>query len=110
MTDSKQRDILSEIHQTLIERLDADADSSYVASLYTKGLDAILKKIGEEAAETIMAAKDGEADKIIYETADLWFHSMVMLAQQGLHPQQVIDELARRMGVSGLTEKASRSN
>jgi len=110
MTDSKQRDILSEIHQTLVERLDADADSSYVASLYTKGLDAILKKIGEEAAETIMAAKDGEADKIIYETADLWFHSMVMLAQQGLHPQQVIDELARRMGVSGLTEKASRSN
>jgi len=110
MTDSKQRDILSEIHQTLVERLDADADSSYVASLYTKGLEAILKKIGEEAAETIMAAKDGEADKIIYETADLWFHSMVMLAQQGLHPQQVIDELARRMGVSGLTEKASRSN
>jgi phosphoribosyl-ATP pyrophosphohydrolase len=76
--------------------------------LYSKGLDAICKKIAEEAAETIMAAKDGEPDKIIYEVADLWFHSMVLLAQQGLDTQQVVDELARRMGTSGLTEKLAR--
>lgn len=100
--------VLDQIHQTLVERLNADADSSYVASLYAKGLDAILKKIGEEATETVMAAKDGNADKIIYETADLWFHCMVLLAQQGLSPQQVIDELARRIGTSGLDEKAAR--
>jgi phosphoribosyl-ATP pyrophosphohydrolase len=102
--------VLDEIHQTLVSRLDADADSSYVASLYAKGLDAILKKIGEEATETVIAAKDGSADKIIYETADLWFHTMVLLAQQGLNPQQVLDELARRMGTSGHQEKAARSN
>ena len=100
--------VLEQIHQTLVDRLNADADSSYVASLYAKGLDAILKKIGEEATETVMAAKDGNADKIIYETADLWFHCMVLLAQQGLSPQQVIDELARRIGTSGLDEKAAR--
>ena len=101
-------DILAQIHSTLVSRLEAEADSSYVASLYKKGLDAILKKIGEEATETVMAAKDGEADKIIYEVADLWFHTLVLLAQQGLQPQQVIDELARRIGTSGLDEKASR--
>jgi len=101
-------DILSQIHLTLVSRLDADASSSYVASLYNKGLDAILKKVGEEATETVMAAKDGDAQKIVYEVADLWFHTMVLLAQQGLEPQQVIDELARRMGVSGIEEKASR--
>lgn len=101
-------DILAHVHQTLVERLDADAESSYVASLYDKGLDAILKKVGEEATETVMAAKDGDAEKIIYEVADLWFHTMVLLAQQGLAPQQVIDELARRIGTSGLAEKASR--
>jgi len=102
------QDVLAEIHQTLISRLDADASSSYVASLYNKGLDAILKKVGEEATETVMAAKDGDTDKIVYEVADLWFHTMVLLAQQGLEPQQIIDELARRMGVSGIEEKASR--
>lgn len=101
---------LDQLHQTLVARLDADADSSYVAALYDKGLDAILKKIGEEATETVMAAKDGDADKIIYEVADLWFHTLVLLAQQGLEPQQVLDELARRSGISGLAEKAARSN
>jgi phosphoribosyl-ATP pyrophosphohydrolase len=79
-----------------------------VAKLYAKGLDAILKKLAEEAAETIMAAKDGERDKIIYETADLWFHSLVLLAQQGIHPNDILNELARREGLSGLVEKASR--
>jgi phosphoribosyl-ATP pyrophosphohydrolase len=107
---SNNNDILSQLHQTLISRLDADASSSYVASLYGKGLDAILKKVGEEATETVMAAKDGDADKIIYEVADLWFHTMVLLAHQGLEPQQIIDELARRMGVSGIEEKASRNS
>jgi phosphoribosyl-ATP pyrophosphohydrolase len=79
-----------------------------VAGLYHKGLDAILKKIGEEATETVMAAKDGDAEKIVYETADLWFHSMVLLAHQGLGPQDVVQELARRFGLSGLEEKARR--
>ncbi|MDH5727421.1 MAG: phosphoribosyl-ATP diphosphatase [Gammaproteobacteria bacterium] len=102
-------DILKKIAASLEQRKQADASESYVASLYAKGLDAILKKIGEEAAETIMAAKDGEADKIIYEVTDLWFHSLVLLAQQGLHPDQVLAELARRFGVSGHAEKASRS-
>ncbi|MFT6407638.1 MAG: phosphoribosyl-ATP pyrophosphohydrolase [Arenicella sp.] len=103
-------DTLAQIHHTLVSRLEAEADTSYVASLYAKGLDAILKKIGEEATETVMAAKDGDAEKIVYEVADLWFHSMVLLAHQGLEPQQVIDELARRIGVSGIEEKASRTS
>ncbi len=102
-------DVLQQLHATLTSRLGAAPDSSYAASLYSKGIDAILKKIGEEATETVMAAKDGEPEKIIYEVADLWFHTMVLLAQQGLEPQQVLDELARRMGTSGLAEKASRS-
>jgi phosphoribosyl-ATP pyrophosphohydrolase len=80
-----------------------------VAKLYSKGLDSILKKIGEEATETVMAAKDGDADQIIYETADLWFHTMVLLAQQGLSPDDVLNELDRRFGLSGLEEKASRA-
>lgn len=112
MTDNKaaSEDILASIHQTIVQRLSAEPGSSYVASLAHKGLDAILKKVGEEATETVMAAKDGDAEKIVYEVADLWFHTLVLLAQQGLEPQQVIDELARRMGVSGLEEKASRTN
>ena len=106
---STSQDVLADIHKTLVSRLGADSTSSYVASLYNKGLDAILKKVGEEATETVMAAKDGDADKVIYEVADLWFHTMVLLAQQGLEPQQVIDELARRIGTSGIKEKASRA-
>lgn len=100
--------ILSELADVLEARKGSDPDSSYVSSLYAKGLDSILKKIGEEATETVMAAKDGEADKIIYETADLWFHSMVLLAHTGLRPEQVLEELGRRFGVSGHAEKASR--
>jgi len=102
-------DVLSKLAEILEQRKHADADSSYVASLYAKGLDAILKKIGEEATETVMAAKDGDAEKIIYETADLWFHTMVLLAQQGLKPEDVLNELDRRFGLSGLEEKASRT-
>jgi phosphoribosyl-ATP pyrophosphohydrolase len=102
-------DILRRIDEVLQERKKAEAGSSYVASLYAKGLDAILKKIGEEATETVMAAKDGEAEKIVYEVADLWFHSLVLLAQQDIEPAQVLSELERRFGTSGIEEKASRS-
>ncbi len=91
-----------------------DPATSYVSRLFSKGDDAILKKIGEEATETVMAAKDarvdGDSSKVLYECADLWFHSMVLLAQFNLTPQQVLDELARREGVSGLDEKAARPN
>jgi phosphoribosyl-ATP pyrophosphohydrolase len=103
-------DVLNRLAEVLEERKSAEADSSYVASLYAKGLDAILKKIGEEATETVMAAKDGAKDKIVYETADLWFHSMVLLAQQGLSPQDVLEELDRRFGLSGHDEKAARKD
>ncbi|WAR45012.1 phosphoribosyl-ATP diphosphatase [Methylomonas rapida] len=103
-------DVLQQLAEVLEQRKRQSADQSYVASLYAKGLDHILKKIGEEATETVMAAKDGDKDKIVYETADLWFHCMVMLAHQGLGPGQVIDELQRRFGLSGLQEKARRDS
>lgn len=101
-------EILSRLAETLESRKLADPNSSYVAKLYAKGLDAILKKIGEEATETVIAAKGGDKSQVVYEMADLWFHSMVLLAQQGLHPDDVLAELARREGLSGLVEKASR--
>ena len=103
------QDTLSEVAKVLESRKGADADSSYVAKLYHKGTDAILKKIGEEATEVVMAAKDGVPEKIVYEVADLWFHSMILLAQQNLHPDDVLEELQRRFGTSGLVEKASRA-
>ncbi|MFZ3286821.1 MAG: phosphoribosyl-ATP diphosphatase [Telluria sp.] len=91
-----------------------DPEKSYVSRLFAKGDDAILKKIGEEATETVMAAKDarvdGDTSKVLYECADLWFHSLVMLAQFNLTPQQVLDELARREGISGIEEKAARKD
>lgn len=99
---------LSEIAKVLESRKSAEPDSSYVAKLYDKGLDAILKKVGEEATEVVMATKDGKSDKIVYEIADLWFHTLVLLAQQNLHPDDVLQELERRFGTSGLVEKASR--
>ncbi|MBU0656100.1 MAG: phosphoribosyl-ATP diphosphatase [Gammaproteobacteria bacterium] len=102
--------VLAQLAAVLEERKQATPDASYVAKLYHKGLDAILKKVGEEATEVVMAAKDGKKDKIVYEVADLWFHTMVLLAQQGLHPQDVLAELARRNGISGLVEKASRQD
>jgi phosphoribosyl-ATP pyrophosphohydrolase len=101
-------DTLSRLAEILEERKQSDPDSSYVAGLYAKGLDAILKKIGEEATETVMAAKDGDAGKIVYEVADLWFHSLVLLAREGLGPADVLAELERRFGISGLEEKANR--
>ena len=102
-------DVLSQLADTLEQRKGADPDSSYVAQLYARGLDVILKKVGEEATETVIAAKNGDAEKIIYETADLWFHILVMLANQELRPEQVLVELQRRAGLSGLEEKAGRS-
>ena len=96
---------------TILEsRKGADPDTSYVASLYAKGLDAILKKVGEEATETILAAKEGNPQHLVHETADLWFHTLVLLAHQGLGPEAVLQELQRRFGLSGLKEKALRSS
>ncbi len=102
-------EILNRLAEVLETRKEADPNGSYVAGLYQKGLDAILKKIGEEATETVMAAKDGDPEKVVYETADLWFHSMVLLAHLDLGPDAVLDELERRFGLSGLEEKASRT-
>jgi phosphoribosyl-ATP pyrophosphohydrolase len=103
-------DLLERLSDVLESRKGADPGSSYVASLYSKGLDAILKKIGEEATETVMAAKDGIPDKIVHEVADLWFHTLVLLAQQGLGPADVLAELDRRFGLSGLDEKSGRGS
>ena len=107
MTDA---DFLSRLAATIESRKGADAGSSYVAGLFGKGQDAILKKIGEEAAETLLASKDGDKLHIVRETADLWFHCLVMLAWHGLGPHDVIAELQRREGQSGLDEKKSRGS
>lgn len=110
MSDILQR--LAEVIETRKPSAGGDPEKSYIARLFQKGDDAILKKVGEEATETVMAAKDvrhgAESDKLVYECADLWFHSLIMLAQFGLKPQQVLDELARREGLSGIEEKANR--
>jgi phosphoribosyl-ATP pyrophosphohydrolase len=103
-------DILLRLMAVLASRKDADPDSSYVAGLYAKGLDTILKKIGEESTETIIAAKSGDKQQIVYETADLWFHCLVMLEQQNLDARLVLEELDRRFGVSGIDEKAAREH
>lgn len=106
-------EILKQLGDILDERKEAEPDSSYVASLYHKGLNKILEKVGEEATETILAAKDAETSgdnkEVIYETADLWFHSLVALAKLGERPEAVVNELARRFDMSGLEEKASRN-
>ncbi len=105
-------DTLNQLAAVLQARKTASPDSSYVASLYHKGLNKILEKVGEEAVETIIAAKDaassGNCQDLIGETADLWFHSLVMLAALDQHPQAVLDELERRFGLSGHAEKAAR--
>ena len=102
-------DTLARVAATIEARKGADAGQSYVASLIAKGDNAILKKVGEEATETVIAAKDGDKIALVREVADLWFHCLVLLASRGLGPQDVLEELARREGVSGLAEKASRS-
>ena len=105
-------DQLARLADKIETRLPANGgnpETSYVAKLFSKGPDAALKKIGEEATELVMAAKDRQPDRIVAETADLWFHCMVTLIENGLRPEQVVAELARREGISGLEEKASRS-
>ncbi|HTT07518.1 MAG TPA: phosphoribosyl-ATP diphosphatase [Gammaproteobacteria bacterium] len=99
---------LDKLAEVLESRKTAGADTSYVAGLYRQGLDAILKKMGEEATETIIAAKSGKREEIIHETADLWFHTLVMLSHLNLKPAEVLAELDRRFGRSGLEEKAAR--
>ena len=101
-------EILARLGEVIAERLKADPTASYVASLAAKGHDAILKKVAEEAAETLLAAKDGDKLHLIRETADLWFHCMVLLAWHGARPEEVLAELARREGTSGIEEKSSR--
>ena len=110
MTNANE--ILARLADTLESRLPkngGDPESSYSARLLAKGPDAFLKKIGEEATELVMAAKDESREKIIYETADLWFHSLVALAHFGIRPEDILNELARREGTSGIAEKASRA-
>ena len=99
---------LDRLAEVIESRRTADPETSYVARLLARGEDAILKKIGEEATETVMAAKDRRPDRIVAETADLWFHTLVMLAHYGLGPREVIAELQRREGISGIDEKAAR--
>ncbi len=101
-------DVLARLADVVDSRKGGDPEKSYVARLLAKGPDSFLKKIGEEATETVMAAKDADGAKIINETADLWFHCLVMLSHYGLRPEQVLSELARREGLSGLDEKAAR--
>ncbi|MBU0623095.1 MAG: phosphoribosyl-ATP diphosphatase [Gammaproteobacteria bacterium] len=101
-------DILQKLTGTLEARKGAAPESSYVAKLYAKGDDAILKKVIEEAGEVLLAAKDADKQHLVYEVADLWFHTLVLLAHKGLSADDVLQELARREGVSGITEKASR--
>lgn len=106
-------DLLTQLHRVLEERKQQSPDESYVASLYHKGTNKILEKVGEEAVETILAARDaeqtGDKQALIGETADLWFHSMVMLAHLGLSPDDILGELQHRFGLSGLDEKAART-
>jgi phosphoribosyl-ATP pyrophosphohydrolase len=102
-------EILQRLTETLEARKQAAPDTSYVAKLFCKGEDAILKKVGEEATEVVLASKSGDKTHLVYETADLWFHTMVLLAHHGLSAQDVLNELARREGLSGIVEKNSRA-
>jgi len=100
--------LLHRLGEVIAARKQGDASASYVASLFAKGQDAILKKVAEEAAETVLAAKGGDKLNIVRETADLWFHSLVLLAWHGLAPEDVLAELRRREGISGIEERKSR--
>jgi phosphoribosyl-ATP pyrophosphohydrolase len=106
--EASGNDVLARLAAVVASRRGGDPDKSYVARLFAKGPDAILKKIGEEATETVMAAKDGDASRVVAEMADLWFHCLLALEAHGLKPQDVLDELARREGLSGLEEFARR--
>ena len=108
MTTPNSADTLARLAAVIASRRGGDADASYVARLFSKGTDAILKKVGEEATEVVMACKDGDRPRIVGEVADLWFHSMIALAAFELGPAEVLDELRRREGLSGLDEFALR--
>ena len=108
ITERPDEAVLARIAATIASRRGADPQTSYVASLFARGDNAILKKIGEEATETVMAAKDGDKIRLAAEVADLWFHCLVLLARHGLGPADVLSELTRREGTSGHTEKAAR--
>ena len=110
MPDHDVSGVLSQVADVIDSRKGADPSASYVAKLFSKAPDGILKKIGEESAECIMAAKDADVRDIIYETADLWFHTLVMLSHYNLRPEQVLAELERREGTSGIAEKLSRGS
>ena len=110
MSADVEKDVLARLAQVIESRRNGDPDASYVARLLSRGTDGILKKIGEEATETVMAAKDGDRQRIVAETADLWFHCLVMLAHFDLAPADVLAELARREGLSGLDEFAARKH
>ena len=110
MTYPPPGDLLTRLADVIDSRRGGDPERSYVARLLARHPDAVLKKIGEEATETVMAAKDGDPQRIIAETADLWFHCLVMLARYDLRPEQVLAELERREGLSGLAEKAARKS
>ena len=101
-------EILNRLSATIADRAKADPTQSYVAALFAKGDDAILKKVAEEAAETLLAAKDGDRLHLVREVADVWFHTLILLARHGLAASDVLAELQRREGISGVTEKASR--
>jgi len=104
------RDILHELADVIESRRQADPETSYVASLHHRGLDVMLKKLGEEATETVIAAKNPDAQALVSEMADLWFHALVVLSARGLHPDDVLGELGRRFGLSGIAEKAGRTD
>lgn len=106
---SEREDILQAVYQVIQERKNASADSSYTASLLQKGIDKILKKLGEEATEVVIAGKGGKREEIVYETADLFFHALVLLGYYDIDPEEIYEELRRRFGTSGIAEKASRS-
>ena len=106
--DSQDAGILARLAAVIASRKDGDPATSYVAGLFARGLDAMLKKLGEEAVETVMAAKDADGARVVAETADLWFHSLIVLAQFDRGPEDVLAELARREGISGVAEKAAR--
>ncbi|AHE96994.1 phosphoribosyl-ATP diphosphatase [Thioalkalivibrio paradoxus] len=102
-------DVLSRLAEVIESRREADPEQSYVASLHHRGLDVMLKKLGEEATETVIAAKNPDPDALVSEMADLWFHALVVLSARGLHPDAVLAELDRRFGLSGIAEKAART-
>jgi len=109
MSDSQQKDILEAVYQVILERKANPSEKSYVTSLFNKGLDKILGKIGEEATETAVAGKGGDPEQVVYEVADLFFHTLILLGYYELPPERIYAELRRRFGMSGIEEKASRA-